>query len=131
MYIVLALMTTKQTLQALRKANKAVSLTHLYRLFRKLDIQPLGRSRPQLYPPETVDRILSHLGVSSVDARRFPSVPLPDWVKESNGQKLVKKQFPSVPLPDWVKELNREKPIKKLITVAQLRAAKPKTKGTK
>ena len=124
-------MTTTQLLKSLKAAGKPVCLSHLYRLFRILDIQPLGRSRPQLYPPETVERILAHLGVSNVDARRLPSVPLPEWVKGAKGQKAFIKRLPSVPLPDWVKELNAQKPVKKLITVAQLRAAKPKTKGTK
>ena len=57
-------MTTKQILKLLKESGKPVVLSHLYRLFRKLDIQPLGSSRPQIYPANTAQRLLTHLGVA-------------------------------------------------------------------
>ena len=58
-------MTTKQTLQVLKSAGKSVSLVHLYRLFKIIGIRPLGRARPQQYPPDTAERIKAHLGIES------------------------------------------------------------------
>ena len=82
-------MTTKQILKLLKESGKPVVLSHLYRLFRKLDIQPLGSSRPQIYPANTAQRLLTHLGVQTI--------PQP---MATNGTP-------------------------KLVTVAQLKAAKP------
>jgi hypothetical protein len=95
-------MTTKLTLQEMRKAGKPVSLTHLYRLFAVLEIKPLGRSRPQQYPADTAERILTHLGFSAA-------------VNGAAGNGSHRSG----------------RAAGKLLSVAQLRAAKPKTKGTK
>ena len=69
-------MTTKQTIKALRKSGKPISLTHLYRLLALLNIKPLGRSRPQQYPDDTVDKILAHLGISPAVTSAPPSKPV-------------------------------------------------------
>ncbi|HEY4414517.1 MAG TPA: hypothetical protein VGO57_02405 [Verrucomicrobiae bacterium] len=71
-------MTPKQTLQALRKAGKPIVRSHFYRLLFELNIRPLGRSRPQQYPPDTAERMLAHLGfsdASSVAVTVKPIVP--------------------------------------------------------
>jgi len=99
-------MTTATLLKTLRKSGKPVCLSHLYRLFLVLDIKPLGRSRPQLYPPDTAERIKAHFGLPTN----------PDFC-------------PVVKAPAWLPPLSTSK---KLVTVAQLRAAKPsKRKGSK
>src|SRR5882672_12193708 len=98
-------MTTIQLRKSLKKAGKPVCLSHLYRLFRILDIAPAGRSRPQQYPADTAARILVHLGFSAVAGVR----------KSSNG----------------VHPPRRDARPAHLISTAALRAAKPKTKGTK
>jgi hypothetical protein len=69
-------MTTKQTIKALRKSGKPISLTHLYRLLTLLNIKPLGRSRPQQYPADTADKILTHLGLSPAVTSAPPSKPV-------------------------------------------------------
>jgi len=108
-------MTTAQTIKTLRKAGKPVSLTHLYRLFAVLNIEPIGRSRPQQYPQDTAARILTHLGFSSVvtEATQIHE-GAPSVVKRAaHAGKLI-----SVP-----KE--------RMLTREQIKAAKPqpKTKG--
>jgi len=102
-------MTTKQTLQELRKAGKPICLAHLYRLFPVLGIRPLGRSRPQIYPPDTAERIKAHLGISSAAYHDAPP---------REGKREI--------------ELASSR-AGKLISVRTLRAARPKkqTKGTK
>lgn len=61
-------MTTKQTLQTLRKAGKPISLQRLYTLLDELDIKPVGaRQSPQQYPDDTADRILKHYGMEAVE----------------------------------------------------------------
>lgn len=104
-------MTPKQTLQALRKAGKPIARSHLYRLLTVLDIKPLGRSRPAIYPADTVERIKSHLGISSggvVQKRQNAGSAL----------KVARSAGCEVPAPS----------AGKLISVRALRAAKPQHK---
>ena len=62
MSIVFSQMTTKQTLQALRRAGKPLQKSRLYQLFTDLEIKPARRQRPAIYPADTAERILVHLG---------------------------------------------------------------------
>ena len=71
-------MTPNETLKALRRAGKPIVRSHLYRLFNLLGIKPLGRARPQQYPPDTASRILSHLGFGTMapaSQPKFISLP--------------------------------------------------------
>jgi hypothetical protein len=61
-------MTTAQILNELERAGKSVRVQRLYHYFRVCNIAPAGvRQRPQQYPADSAERILSHLG--------FPAVP--------------------------------------------------------
>jgi hypothetical protein len=45
------------------KEHKPVCREMLYNYLRRLGIKPIGaRQRPQLYPPDTAKKILTHLG---------------------------------------------------------------------
>lgn len=58
-------MTTKETLRELRKAGKKIASRRLYELLDELNIRPVGaRQRPQQYPEDTVERILTHFGLA-------------------------------------------------------------------
>lgn len=83
----LAQMTTKQTLSALRKAGKPICQSHLYRIFTKLGIKPIGRSRPQQYPEDTSDRVLAHLGFMPAIIKVLTPVPL--WNGAGAGKLLT------------------------------------------
>lgn len=98
-------MTPKQTLLELRKAGKPIVRSHFYRLISILGIKPLGSSRPQQYPADTVERLAVHLGISGAAVTEKKATPLPADSSRRTG---------------------------KLVSVAQLRAAKPsKKKGGK
>jgi hypothetical protein len=90
-------MNTSKLLKTLKKSGKRVCLSHLYRLFSILDIKPIGRSRPQNYPDDSAERILNHFGISAA----------------VNGQHVK------------ADDATSQRPAGKLITVAQIRAAKP------
>ena len=96
-------MTTADLLKTLRKSGKPVCLSHLYRLFLVLDIKPVGRARPQIYPASAIDRIKEHLGISAAAVKS----------RESGGPRQETAHRPAAG---------------KLVSVAQLRAAKPKRK---
>ena len=69
-------MTTKQTLQALRRAGKPIQKSRLYLLLADLSINPVGaRQRPQIYPADTAERILVHLGFLTPAAAVVPQLP--------------------------------------------------------
>ena len=54
--------TIDQILLEVRQV-KTCSRPHLYRYLKKLKIKPAGANqRPQRYPPEAAERILTHLG---------------------------------------------------------------------
>jgi hypothetical protein len=76
-------MTTSQTLSKLKRLKKRISLTHLYRLLTVLGIKPAGRSRPQLYPADTADRVAVHLGL-------VPAQPVAKAVKIKPIKTLVR-----------------------------------------
>ncbi len=92
-------MTTKQTLQHLKKAGKPVSLTHLYRIFAVVGIRPQGRSRPQEYPADTAERVKAHFGLvpfgaqhsAARTAARVPSLITPKQLLKFKPSTKVKK----------------------------------------
>ena len=64
--------TTDQILETLQSTGKPVTKRTLYRYLEILKITPLGaRTKPQLYPVDTIDRILIHLGLKQAS----PVVP--------------------------------------------------------
>ncbi|HEX7653223.1 MAG TPA: hypothetical protein VF607_06935 [Verrucomicrobiae bacterium] len=59
-------MTVEQIKQKIG-LQRGISKVHIYRLFKKLHIEPLGSSRPQNYPADTADLLLTHLGLAGAD----------------------------------------------------------------
>ena len=69
-------MTPSQILLALRKGGKRCSQPQLYRYFSMFGIKPAGiRQRPQIYPADTAERILVHLGFLTPAAAVVPQLP--------------------------------------------------------
>ena len=66
-------MRTFQIIQQLRKAGKRIGVTRLYHYFNELGIKPARRQRPAIYPADTAERILRHLGF----AEPLPVAKLP------------------------------------------------------
>ncbi|MEI6193611.1 MAG: hypothetical protein WCS42_04700 [Verrucomicrobiota bacterium] len=61
-------MTTTQIRKELSKAGKEVSRAQLYRYLAACKISPSGANqRPQRYPLDTAERILTHLGFTKLE----------------------------------------------------------------
>jgi len=104
-------MTTMQIRKTLSETGKPVCQSHLYRLLTLLQIKPLGRSRPQQYPADTAERILSHLGFTVQDQKHESPLQKENRIAAAFGIK----------------------PVSKLISLRTVKGAKPQhiTKGTK
>jgi len=88
----------------MRKSGKSIGPARLYQLLNQLDIQPAGaRQRPQQYPADAAERLLNHFGI--FPAGENARIPV------ANGQRGRGLANPSH--------------AGKLISVRQLRAAKP------
>ena len=60
-------MTINEITKTVTKAKGAIRRRQIYRYIAALDIKPLGcRQRPQIYPPDTANRILAHLGLTVI-----------------------------------------------------------------
>jgi hypothetical protein len=66
-------MTKPQIQKQLARAGKSVQRAQLDRYLKNFTILPLGvRQRPQRFPEDTVERILSHLGISGAPSGFAP-----------------------------------------------------------
>ena len=75
---------TIQTVLSEINRVKQCGRAQLYIYIRNLAIKPLGqpKQRPQLYPADTAQRILTHLGINGADAPLVPDGPTvaePHW----------------------------------------------------
>ncbi len=62
-------MTPTQILKELKAGGKPCCQPQLYRYLKAFRIKPAGiRQRPQIYPADTAQRILNHLGLAVAQA---------------------------------------------------------------
>ncbi len=62
-------MTVNDIESKLALAGKAVHRGTVFRYLHKLDIQPLGSARPQQYPADSAEKIITHLGLATDSVR--------------------------------------------------------------
>lgn len=81
-------MTTIKTILSEINQVKQCGRAMLYIYLRDLNIKPLGQAkqRPQVYPPDTANRILTHLGINGAVA---PAMPKAKAVRRDTRTALV------------------------------------------
>jgi len=64
-------MTPNQILETLARQGKKVKRCQLYRYFKAAGIKPQGaRQRPQIYPADSLNRLVQYLGLETEPHRR-------------------------------------------------------------